>query len=263
MKPLIVANWKMNTTLAEAMVLGSGIKEGLVATAHIDVVLCPPFPYLVPIAEVVHHHRLPHLFLGGQNIFWKEEGAYTGEVGAKMLKGLASYVIVGHSERRRCFHETDQEIASKVRLALAHRLKPILCVGEERRPTDHELLDPSEIAGASVRQPLEELEAVLKILSKEEQKGLIIAYEPVWAISARAGAKPATGLYADAVAGLLRRQLVHTLGERAAEIPILYGGSVAAENAAEFTHQANLNGLLVGNASLHSRSFLAICRAVV
>jgi triosephosphate isomerase (TIM) len=135
MKPLIIANWKMHTTLTEATILASGLKEGLTDIQNCEVVLCPPSAWLVPVAEIIHRHRLDRLHLGAQNIFWQEQGAVTGEIAASMLKGLASYVIIGHSERRSYFHETNQEIQAKIKLALAQELIPIFVSVRPGSPT--------------------------------------------------------------------------------------------------------------------------------
>lgn len=255
-RKLIVGNWKMNTTLSEAIILAEGIKEGLSThqVAGIDVVLCPPFPWIVPVAEALSRHRLAHLKVGAQDVSWQEEGTYTGEVSAPMLKGLVDYVIVGHSERRQHFHETDQEVLAKVRLAIKFGLKPILCVGE---------LKPG-----SIRLAIEQLEAVIKHLTKAEREELVVAYEPVWAISkgkshadavgSSQAEQPvsASGLSAQSVANQLR-QLLPT------STPILYGGSVSAENAREFLTQPDIDGVLVGGASLKVSQFIAICRSAI
>lgn len=245
-RPLIVGNWKMNLSLGESIVLAESIKEGLADLSGFDAVLCPPFPFLGPVAEALSRHRLQHLLLGAQNIFWKEEGAYTGEVAAPMLRGLADFVIIGHSERRRVFHESEAEIIAKVKLAIKHGLRPIVCVGELKKAA----------GGQPPSQLVKELETILAALPTDDQAKLIIAYEPVWAISTNPGAKAADGHYANVVCFHLRQELP-------AEVPVLYGGSVSAENAPEFLSQPEINGVLVGGASLTARSFLAICRAAV
>lgn len=253
MRSLIVANWKMNTTLSEALILANGVKEGVAALPDVSVVLCPPFPWLVAVAEALHRHPAKHIHLGAQNLFWKAEGAYTGEVGAPMLAGLVQYAIVGHSERRRHFHETDQEIVAKAKLALAHKIVPIICIGELKKPTAAVLADPSELNAATLRQPLHELAAVANGLTHEELEKVVIAYEPVWAISGNKDAVAATGLYANQVAEILLEHLPVPL-------PVLYGGSVTATNAREFLAQPHISGLLVGGASLKIGEFVKICR---
>lgn len=263
MKPIIVANWKMHTRLGEALILASGIKEGLTDFTGCQAILCPPFPWLAPVAEVLQKHPLKQLVLGAQNIYWQGEGAFTGEVSAEMLRGLVSCVILGHSERRHYFKETNQEINKKVLLALEARIRPIICVGELRRPSAAILRDPSDLTSEMVKQPLDELSAAVKGLTPEQLSRVAIAYEPVWAISSNKNAVPATGHYAQAVAAKLRARLTRHLGEPAAHIPILYGGSVNPQNAGEFLAQPDINGALVGGASLQVRSFLSICKQAV
>lgn len=257
MRPLIVGNWKMNTSLTEALVLVNGVKEGVMNLPDIRVVVCPPFPWLVPVAEAVYRRPAKNLFLGAQNIFWQEEGAYTGEVSPAMLQGLVSYVIIGHSERRHHFHETDAAIARKVKLAFAHGLQPILCVGELKKPTAEMMADPSDLTASQVRQPLQELEAVLDALAPAEREKLVVAYEPAWAISGgKSNSVAASGHYANKVAELL-------IDIAGFDIPVLYGGSVKPDNAREFLHQESIQGLLVGGASLQINSFVSICKAAV
>ncbi len=267
-KPLIVANWKMNTTLAEAMVLASGVKEGLIGLEGCQVILCPPSPWLVVVGEIIQKHRLANLSLGSQNIFWKEGGAVTGEVAAAMLKGIAQYVIIGHSERRKYFHESDIEINQKIRLALASGLKPIVCIGEERRPSAELLAKPeveSEQLVTHLNQPLRELRQAIHGLSDDQIGQLTIAYEPIWAISSNKAAAPATGFYANAVAEVIKEKLIRSrqLADGEGPVPVLYGGSVVAANAAEFSKQPAIDGLLVGGASLKVKEFLGICRQVI
>lgn len=279
MRPLIVANWKMNTNLAQALLLAGGVKEGVSSLQGVDVVICPPFPFLVPIAEELQRHRIQHLYLGAQDIAWQDSGAYTGEVAAAMLQNICDYVIIGHSERRQYFLETDEMIAKKVSLAFRSGLKPILCVGELKRPSASVLEDPTQLTAHHILKPLDELEAVLDRLGKDDRERLLVAYEPVWAISAGgannganngansgagvggragvvpvAGQLPAPGHYANAVAAMLKEAAGF-------DVPVLYGGSVKADNAREFLHQENIAGLLVGGASLQIKSFVAICKA--
>ena len=180
-----------------------------------------------------------------------------------MLKHIVRYVLIGHSERRQLFQETNRQIQEKIKLALEAGLIPVLCVGERRRPADQWLHDPTELTREQVLGPLEELREAFEGLTKPQIKKIVIAYEPVWAISSEKEAQPATGHYANAVARLLREKVSHALGEEATDLSILYGGSVDVDNAVEFTHQRHLNGLLIGQASLHARTFLAICKSVI
>lgn len=263
MSPLIVANWKMNTTLSEAMILANGIKKGLADIGECEVVLCPPFPWLVPLAEVIHHHPLHHLSLGAQNIHYKEFGPYTGEVSATMLKSVVKYVIIGHSERRRFARETHEEIEAKIKQALKQGLWPIVCIGEPRRPKSELLENPNELSIAHLHQPLDELHDAFRHLSKGEAEQVIVAYEPLWAISTSKDGEAATGLYANRVAQIFQQRLVKYVGASSSTHPVLYGGSVTPANAREFSHQPSIAGFLVGGASLRIRDFLSICRNAV
>lgn len=262
MKPFVAANWKMNTTLSEALILANGVKNGAESLSACEIVLCPPFPWLVPVAEALKSHPLKHVSLGAQNVFYKESGAYTGEVAAPMLKGVVEYVIIGHSERRRVFKEEAAEISLKLKAALAAGLTPILCIGEKKKPNAAWLSHPEDMPDAHTRPVLHDLDECLVGLSKEEILRVIVAYEPVWAISSNAGAIPATGHYANQVADKIRGHLAHLVPD-GQKIRILYGGSVTPENAAEFAHQSQIDGFLVGGASLKIQSFLKICRDAI
>ena len=243
--PLVAANWKMNTTLAEAEALVRAEMADLNALEGLEVVLCPPFVSLGLVADLVKGTRLQ---VGAQNIHWENPGAFTGEVSAAMLQGLCRYVIVGHSERRHLFGETDEMVSRKVGAALAAGLTPILCVGEvleERRQGR-----ANEVVSSQLR-------AALKGLSEAER--LVVAYEPVWAIG--------TGLAADGAAaeemcGLVRRLVGEAQGEAAAQdTPVLYGGSVNPDNIGQYVGQPNVDGALVGGASLRADQFVAIAEA--
>jgi triosephosphate isomerase len=245
----IVGNWKMYTTAVEARELAEGIINGIVVDDRISVTLCPPFPYLALIAGIIKGSRVA---LGAQNLYPKEEGAYTGEVSAKMLLDVGcKYVILGHSERRHKLGESDAFINQKVRFALAAGLDVILCVGEtlEQRNSNQTevLLDGQIIAG-------------LAGVSKASLSCLSIAYEPVWAIgNAEHHATPEQAQEAHAI---IRRRLRQLFDETSADaIPIQYGGSVKPDNAASFLSRPGINGALIGGASLHADQFLAIIRA--
>lgn len=263
MNKLIVANWKMNTTLSEALVLVNGVKEGIRSLHGVDVVLCPPFPWLVPAAEALNSRSVSHLMLGAQNIFWKEEGAYTGEVSAKMLKGLVSHIIIGHSERRKHFKETDRELGVKLKIALENGITPILCIGERRRPADRYLDEPEQLVSSHFREMFGELRHALDQLTDDEKSKVVVAYEPVWAISTSSSdARPATGVYAAHVCACIKEQLERMGGSRMSQVPVLYGGSANPANAKEFLAHESINGLLVGGASLKVQSFLGVCQSV-
>ncbi len=262
MNKLIIANWKMNTTFSDALILANGIKKGLHDISGADVVLCPPFPWLVPVAEALHQHPAKQLKLGAQNAFWTQSGAYTGEVSPVMLKGLVEYVIIGHSERRKHFQETDLEIGAKLKAVLDQGMKPILCVGEQRRPADAYLDEPETLNQTHFREMFSQIRHALHKLTDEEKAKLVVAYEPVWAISTTSSAaRPATGSYAAYVCQAIHALLNRLGGAKLEVVPVLYGGSVKSANAREFLSQESIDGLLVGGASLDIRSFLAICRS--
>lgn len=251
---LIIGNWKMNTTLAEAMTLATAIKEGAGQLSGVDLVICPPFPWLVPVAEILATHRQSALHLGAQNIAWQSGGAYTGEVSAAMLKGIVDYAIIGHSERRRYCHETGPMLAKKIRLSLDNKIKPVLCVGELTKPTAAVLRDPTAIGERQFVKLIEILAETVDHLTADERSKLVVAYEPVWAISANSGAEPADPHYVNAAAAALAEHLP-------SGTPILYGGSVNSTNAGHYLAQAAIAGLLVGGASLKATEFLKVAGA--
>jgi triosephosphate isomerase len=213
------------------------------------VVVCPPYIWLYPIAEI--YEKSPQfLSLGAQNMFWKENGAFTGEVSPTMLKGMVKYVIIGHSERRYHFNESDELINDKVLSAVEHGLIPILCVGERVKKKE----------GESKAEEIEQLEKDLQGLSREKMKKLIVAYEPVWAIGT---GDPATGEYAGRVAKNIRGKIAELYDEKIADdVPILYGGSVTPSNIGEFMDECEIDGALVGGASVKTDDFVQICKVI-
>lgn len=240
---LIAGNWKMNTTLADALVLATGVRTEAEHMERIEIVLCPPTIWLAAIAhDVIPPHHLPHLKLGAQNMYFEESGAYTGEVSPLMVKEVAEYVILGHSDRTHKFHEDAELIAEKVLAALTHNLKPILCIGEDEKSPD------------SKRQLVHKLNHILKGFNQEQIEKITVAYEPVWAISGGdAHHQAATPEYAEEVISGLRA----TLPEKTR---ILYGGSSNDENARSFFEGTECDGFLVGGASLKLKSFLTMCQ---
>jgi triosephosphate isomerase len=242
--PIVAGNWKMNTTVDEAIALVECMVPELRRLATVERVVCPPFVSLVPVRKRL---RETGVLLGAQNMFYEDKGAYTGEVSPVMLKGLADYVILGHSERRQYFGETDEIVNRKVRAALRHELRPILCVGEtleerERGETRH-------VVGRQVRGALADL---------REAPGLVVAYEPVWAIGT--GRQP-TPEDAGEVIAFIRSVLAECLGPDAARSTrIQYGGSVTPENFPPFIAHPEIDGALVGGASLKAESFVALVR---
>ncbi|MGH2427301.1 MAG: triose-phosphate isomerase [Candidatus Limnocylindria bacterium] len=245
--PLIAGNWKMNPrTLDEALQLARSVREAAADLAGVEVVICPPAIWLAGISRSVAGGRLA---IGAQTMHFEEAGAYTGEISPTMLDGLATFVIVGHSERRQYDGESDEKVGRKVAAAVAHGLRPIAAIGEraeERRAGD--------TASVIDRQ----LRAAIGGLDRIANSGLVIAYEPVWAIGT---GDAASGEDAQAVAAQIRAILRELDAGGAEEVPIQYGGSVSPANAAEFFGQPDIDGALVGGASLQADAFAAILRA--
>ncbi|AYB30788.1 MULTISPECIES: triose-phosphate isomerase [Chryseolinea] len=249
---IVAGNWKMNKTLDEANILASEIK-GMVADevkGNVKVILCTPFPYLLPIKNLIGQDT--RIAVAAQNCSEHESGAYTGEVSAAMLKSLGiGYVILGHSERRQYFGEDGKLLAKKVDIALKHGLSPIFCCGEPlevRESNGHEAL---------VKKQIEE--SLFHLDAASLQK-VIVAYEPVWAIGT---GKTATSQQAQDMHAVIRKHLASKYGEAVAnEITIQYGGSVNAANAKELFSQPDVDGGLVGGASLKSREFAEIIKAM-
>ena len=244
--PIVAGNWKMNTTIAEAASLASALREPLDAIDGVGKVVCPPLVSLMAVRDALEGSSTA---VGAQNMHFEERGAYTGEVSAPMLADLCTYVILGHSERRQHFWETDEVVNRKLRAALEAGLRPILCVGEgleEREEGYAESVVTSQLRGALRR--VDSIET------------LAVAYEPIWAIGT---GMAATGEAAEAIMVSIRGTLTELYGDAAAgETPLLYGGSVTPDNVAEFASQPNVNGALVGGASLDAGRFEEIARQV-
>lgn len=243
-KPLIAANWKMNTTPAEAVELVKSMLPGLSDVVGVETLLCPPFISLVPVSAVLHE---THVNLGAQNCHFEERGAFTGEISPLMLKGICLYVILGHSERRNLFGESSQVVNKKVRAALKAGLKPILCVGESL--SDNEAGKTTDVVGTQIRQSLEGI---------QDADGLVVAYEPVWAIGT---GRAATAAQANTTIKMIRDVLSTLFGRQTADLTrILYGGSVTGANAGEFMAQPEIDGALVGGAGLKPAEFVSIVK---
>ncbi|MDO8579190.1 MAG: triose-phosphate isomerase, partial [Dehalococcoidales bacterium] len=237
--PFIAGNWKMNTTLDEAVKLVGTMRPPLDSIKGVEKAVCPPFISLAAVKDLVKGSSIK---LGAQNLYFEEKGAYTGEVSPLMLAGLCEYVIIGHSERRGYFGETDQIVNKKLQAALKAGLKPILCVGEKLE--QNEAGKTKEVVTGQVKGGLAGLPYAAD---------LVIAYEPIWAIGT---GKAATGAQANETIGLIREQFAALYGnENAQKLRILYGGSVTADNIAEFISQAEIDGGLVGGASLKADQF--------
>lgn len=247
-KPFVAGNWKMNKTGEEARALLVEMLPGLQELSSIDRAVCPPFPYLMAVGNMLAGSGVG---LGAQNMYWEESGAFTGEVAPKMVAEFCQYVILGHSERRQYFGETDETVNRKVKAAYAAGLTPIVCVGESL--AENEAGKTAEVVERQVREGL-------KGLTVEQALSLVIAYEPVWAIGT---GRAATAEGANAVlANHIRPVLREMFGEEVSQaVRIQYGGSVNAKNAAEFFSQPDIDGALVGGASLKSADFIAIAAA--
>lgn len=247
-KPVVAGNWKMFKCGDEAATLAEAVASGgSPSAAAVDIVICPPFPALVRVADVL---RTGSVALGAQNMHWENEGAYTGEVAPPMLVDAGCrYVILGHSERRTLFHETDENVNRKTHAAIAAGLVPIVCIGET--------LDERE-AGKTHNVIAAQVEGSLKGIGAELSR-IIVAYEPVWAIGTGLTATPEQ---AQDVHAFIRRRLGQ-IGDRpsAESTRILYGGSVKPANAGELFRQPDIDGGLIGGAALDADAFLAIVKA--
>ena len=251
--PLIAGNWKMHKTHLEAMHLVQALGHELAGHdfEKVEVVVCPPFTSLRTIQTLIDSDRY-EFGLGAQNMHVEKEGAFTGEVSAGMLAALqVRYVILGHSERRELFHETDEDVNAKVRAAFANNLVPIMCCGE----TDEE-----REAGETDAKVERQVRQGLKGLKPEQARTAVIAYEPIWAIGT---GKTATPEDAQATCALVRRVVADVFDQSVAdEVRVLYGGSMKPGNAAALTGQNDIDGGLVGGASLDAGDFAAIVKAV-
>ena len=245
-RPVIAVNWKMNPgTLEEAVALARAVEAAADGVPSVTVVICPPTIWLADVARSVGSE----IEVGAQTMHFEERGAYTGETSPLMLEGIVSFVIIGHSERRQYDGETDASVGRKVASAVAHGIRPIAAVGEradERR------------AGATASVIDRQVRAAVVGLERLGGTGLVVAYEPVWAIGT---GDAASGEDAQEVAAQIRAILRELDPDGADEIPIQYGGSVTDANAAEFFSQDDIDGALVGGASLKPEAFAAIIRA--
>jgi len=236
-RPILAGNWKMNKGGADAVEFVRSIRRGLSGIKGVDKVLCPPYTALAALKDPL---AATDIALGAQNMYWEEKGAYTGEISALMLKELCQYVILGHSERRAYFGETDEAVNRKIKAALAHGLFPIVCVGETE--TQYDARQTEAVVGGQVR-------GCLAGLTAQQVSGLIVAYEPVWAIGT---GKASTAAGAGAVIGLtIRGTIADLYGEDTAQaVRVQYGGSVNLANVAEYMAHPDIDGALVGGASL-------------
>jgi triosephosphate isomerase len=238
----------MHKTVSEAVELVKAMKEGLEAAGSVDNVLCPPFTALAPVADLLEDSDIG---LGAQNMFWEEEGAYTAEVSPLMVSELAGFVILGHSERRAYFGETDETVNRRVKAAFEHGLTPIICVGETLEQNEAD--QTAEVVSRQIRGALADVD-----LAGGDQ--VLIAYEPVWAIGTGKAATPegANQVIADVIRAALEELYSADLAQN---VRVLYGGSVKPHNAADFFTQPDIDGALVGGASLKADAFIEITRA--
>ena len=246
--PFVAGNWKMNKTIAETRELVAAMKTGLSGVGSVEKVLCPPFMALAAASELLKDSGIG---LGAQNLHWEEKGAFTGEISPAMVKELCRYVILGHSERRAYFGETNEIVNRKLISAQTFDLTPIVCVGETLE--QYESNRTREVVSAQTSQSLRDV-------SPAFASRIIVAYEPVWAIGT---GKASNGIEANAVVkDIIRPALTELFGSETAQaIRVLYGGSVTASNAAEFFGQPDIDGALVGGASLKIDEFAAIAKA--
>jgi triosephosphate isomerase len=246
--PIMAGNWKMYKNVDEAAELAQAIKSAAADTTGVDIVLCPPFTALTTVAAAVKGSSIE---VGAQNMYWEEQGAFTGEVSPLMLQGWCRYVILGHSERREYFGETDEGVNKKAKAALAYNLIPIICCGENL--AQNEAGQTADFVGSQIRGALDGL-------TNEQVGQVVIAYEPIWAIGTGKAAEPAA---VNSLIGLsIRGVIADVFGETAAQaVRIQYGGSVKPENVESFLVQPNIDGALVGGASLKADSFIALVNA--
>lgn len=246
-RPIIAGNWKMNETIDQSLDLATKLKSEVAKVVDVDIVVCPPYTSLFAVGKAV---RGTNIFLGAQDIYWEEKGAYTGEISPGMLIDVGCrYVIIGHSERRQFFAETNQSVNKKVKTALKFGLTPIMCVGERLEERER---------GVTEGVVREHITRGLEGLSREEALKITIAYEPVWAIGT---GKTATPDQAQEVHSFIRKILRELYDEVAAsKIRIQYGGSVKPDNIADLMREEDIDGALVGGASLDARSFAQIIK---
>ncbi|HPR35136.1 MAG TPA: triose-phosphate isomerase [Anaerolineaceae bacterium] len=248
--PMVAGNWKMNKGLYETRDLIREMIPALHDVEEVEVVICPPFVGLGVARRELDGSTIK---LGAQNMHWADSGAFTGEISPVILKELCEYVILGHSERRAMFGETDETVNKKVLAALAHGLKPIVCVGETLEENQGGIT--AEVVSRQVRADLEGL-------TQEQAEQIVIAYEPVWAIGTGLAATPegANAVHKDVIRPILREMFGEEIGDG---MRILYGGSVNPGNAEELFGQSDIDGGLIGGASLKAESFIALVKAAM
>ncbi len=249
-KPFIAGNWKMHKTIPEAVEMVKALKEESPQLTDAELVVIPPYTMLSEVKKVIEGSTIQ---LGAQNIFWEEKGAFTGEVSPPMLKDAGcQYVTIGHSERRQYFGETNETVNKKIKAALAHELTPIMCIGESLEEREK---------GNTMDKVETQINSGLEGLGKDEIRRIVIAYEPIWAIGTGVTATPSQ---AEEVHSFIRKKLTEKYGNEIASYAIiLYGGSVKPANTYSILKENNINGALVGGASLEADSFIQITKEAI
>jgi len=250
-KPFVAGNWKMHNTVAEARQLVSEMIPGLQSVDGVDKVICPPFTTIVPVAALLEGTNIG---LGAQNMHWEPSGAFTGEISPLMLEEFCQYVIIGHSERRAYFGETDEIVNKKIKSAFVHGLKPILCVGETLE--ENEANRTAEVIITELQEGLKGLQDEFAV---DRANDIVIAYEPIWAIGTGLAATPedASKVISEIIRPTLKEMFESEFSEK---IRVLYGGSVKSSNAERFFNNHEIDGALVGGASIKSDEFIEIVR---
>ena len=249
-KPFIAGNWKMNKTVAEGVELATGLKAALADVESVELAVCPTSTVLGPVSAALESSNIG---VGAQNMYWEDSGAFTGEISPPMVKELAQYVIIAHSERRQYFGETDETVNKKIKAALTHGITPIVCIGES--------LEQNK-AGETVSFVGSQIRGALAGISAADAATMTLAYEPIWAIGTGLTATPEDAN--NIIKTAIRDVLVELYDEATAEsIRVQYGGSVKPNNMADFIVMPEIDGALVGGASLKADSFSAIVRNAI
>ncbi len=259
-RPIVVGNWKMQTQVADAILLARRISHAAEQLDDVDIVLLPPVIWLPSILEDLHH-RPRSLQFGVQNFYPKDSGAYTGEIGLKMIEKLVHFVLIGHSERRTIFQESDGLINEKVQAALGAKLRPIVCVGELTKVMLRQRDRGRPTLAEKQSNVLRQLRSALQGLHERDIEHLVVCYEPLWAIGM---GENVPGSHVQAILEQFRQLIVVQFGRQAAQrVRMLYGGSVTPNDIASYVRQPDIDGVLVGGASLKADSFLQIVEAVM
>jgi triosephosphate isomerase len=249
-KPFIAGNWKMHKVIPEAVEMVKVLKEESPQLTDAELVVIPPYTMLSEVKKIIEGSTVQ---LGAQNLFWEEKGAFTGEISPLMLKDAGcQYATIGHSERRQYFGETDETVNKKIKAALAHELTPIMCIGESLEEREK---------GKTIEKVETQINSGLEGLGKEEMRLIVLAYEPIWAIGTGVTATPSQ---AEEVHSFIREKLAEKYGNEIASYAIiLYGGSVKPDNTYSLLKENNINGALVGGASLEADSFIQITKEAI